>query len=65
MPALKKGIASTELTHKLGLRQKTCWLFKLKVAQAMLSNPKTPMLGNVDVAENDVGGQDNQSIGRN
>lgn len=34
----KKGIASTELSRKLGLRQKTCWLFKQKVMQAMKSS---------------------------
>lgn len=26
----KSGISSTELSRKLGLRQKTCWLFKQK-----------------------------------
>lgn len=27
----KKGISSTGLSRKLGLRQKTCWLFEQKV----------------------------------
>lgn len=31
----KKGISSTELSRKLGLRQKTCWLFRRKVLTAM------------------------------
>lgn len=31
----KKGISSTELSRKLGLRQNTCWLFKQKVMRAM------------------------------
>lgn len=34
----KKGIASTELARKLGLRQKTCWAFKRKVMKAMKSS---------------------------
>ena len=34
----KKGISSTELSRKLGLRQKTCWLFKQKVMRGMKSN---------------------------
>jgi hypothetical protein len=65
MSTSKKGIASTELSRKLGLRQKTCWLFRLKVAQAMKSSQKTPMQGKVDIDETYVGGQDDQSIGRN
>jgi len=34
----KKGISSTELSRKLGLRQKTCWVFKQKVMGAMKSS---------------------------
>ena len=30
----KNGISSTELSRKLALRQKTCWLFKQKAAAA-------------------------------
>ncbi len=30
-----KKVSSTELSRKLGLRQKTCWLFKKKVMEAM------------------------------
>ncbi len=33
----KKGISSTKLSRKLGLRQKTCWAFKQKVMKAMES----------------------------
>jgi len=31
----KKGISSEELSRKLELRQKTCWTFKQKIAQAI------------------------------
>src|SRR5690606_11716203 len=31
MATTKNGISSTELSRKLSLRQKTCWLFKQKV----------------------------------
>ena len=44
----KKGIYSTELSRKLGLRQKTCWYFKRKVMRTMESSDKYPLEGNVD-----------------
>lgn len=61
----KKGISSTELSRKLELRQKTCWLFRQKVQKAMQSSKRNPMKGKVDVDETYVGGQDDQAIGRN
>lgn len=61
----KNGISSTELSRKLALRQKTCWLFKQKVMKAMESSQNFPMVGKVDVDETYVGGQDDQAIGRN
>jgi len=60
----KNGISSTELSRKLELRQKTCWLFKQKVMKAMESSQGFPMEGKVDVDETYVGGQDDQAIGR-
>jgi len=45
--ANKKGISSTELSRKLGLRQKTCWYFKRKVMRAMASSDNYPLIGNV------------------
>ena len=45
----KKGMASTELSRKLQLRQKTCWLFKQKVMQAMESSNIHPLLGQVEL----------------
>lgn len=61
----KKGISSTELSRKLELRQKTCWLFKQKVMKAMESSKGFPMTEQVEVDETYVGGQDESAIGRN
>lgn len=60
----KNGISSTELSRKLGLRQKTCWLFKHKVMKAMESSQSFPMSGKVDVDQTYVGGQDEAAVGR-
>ena len=60
----KKGISSTELSRKLELRQKTCWLFKQKVMRAMQSSSQNPMLGNVEVDETVVGQQEEGVKGR-
>jgi hypothetical protein len=47
----KKGIASTELSRKLGLGQKTCRYFKRKVMKAMQSIDNHPLTGKVDIDE--------------
>lgn len=60
----KKGIASTELSRKLQLRQKTCWLFKQKVMAAMKSSGEHPMKGTVEVDETVVGQQEEGVRGR-
>jgi hypothetical protein len=54
----KKGITSTELSRKLGLKQKVCWLFKRKVMKAMDSSKNFPLSGIVEVDETFVGGSD-------
>jgi hypothetical protein len=64
MSTSSKGIASTELSRKLGLRQKTCWLFKLKVMQAMKSSGNYKIEGKVEVDETVVGGQEEGLVGR-
>lgn len=64
MSTSSKGIASTELSRKLGLRQKTCWLFKLKIMQAMKSSGNYKIGGNVEVDETVVGGQEEGVVGR-
>jgi len=64
MSTSSKGISSTELSRKLGLRQKTCWLFKLKVMHAMKSSGNYKIEGKVEVDETVVGGQEEGVVGR-
>lgn len=64
MSSNKKGIASTELSRKLELRQKTCWLFKRKVMVAMKTSGRYPLGGTVEVDETVVGGQEKNVRGR-
>lgn len=61
----KNGISSCELSRKLELRQKTCWLFKKKVMEAMESGHNFPMIGKVEVEDTYVGGQDDKALGSN
>ena len=63
MSTNKQGIASTELSRKLGLRQKTCWLFQQKVMKAMVSSGKYPLMGKVEVDETVVGQQEEGVVG--
>lgn len=60
----KQGISSTELSRKLGLRQKTCWSFKQKVMKAMASSLQSPMLGKVEVDETVIGQEEEGTRGR-
>ena len=60
----KKGISSTELSRKLGLRQKTCWLFKQKVMRGMQSNHLHKLEGQVEVDETVIGGSEEGVVGR-
>lgn len=60
----KKGISSTELSRKLGLRQKTCWSFKQKVMRAMKSSGRHKIKGKAEVDETVVGGQEEGTKGR-
>ena len=60
----KNGMSSTELSRKVGLRQKTCWLFKRKVMTAMRTSGKHPLTGEVEVDETVVGGQESGTKGR-
>lgn len=59
-----KGISSTELSRKLGLRQKTCWLFKMKVMKAIESSGSYKIEGNTEVDESVVSEQEENVIGR-
>jgi hypothetical protein len=60
----RKGISSTELSRKLGLRQKTCWLFKQKVMNGMKSSGQSKITGKAEVDETVVGGQEEGVRGR-
>jgi hypothetical protein len=60
----RKGISSTELSRKLGLRQKTCWLFKQKVMHGMKSSGQFKITGKAEVDETVVGGQEEGLRGR-
>ena len=60
----KKGIASTELSRKLELRQKTAWFFKQKVMNAMKSSNNFMLEGSVEVDETVVGQQEQGVVGR-
>jgi hypothetical protein len=61
---IRKGISSTELSRKLGLRQKTCWLFKQKVMHGMKSSGQFKITGKAEVDETVVGGQEEGVRGR-
>ena len=60
----KQGISSTELSRKLGLRQKTCQSFKRKVMIAMASSQNYPLKDKVEVDETVVGQQEEGLRGR-
>lgn len=60
----RKGISSTELSRKLGLRQKTCWMFKQKAMNAMKSSGQSKITGKAEVDETVVGGQEEGVRGR-
>lgn len=58
-----KGMSSLELSHEFELRQKTCWMFKWKIQQAMQSSQKYP-LENAHVDEFVIGGPEENKRGR-
>ena len=51
MSTSKKGMASTELSRRLELGQKTCWRFKRKVMKAMESSGEHPLNGFIEIDE--------------
>lgn len=60
----KKGMSSCELSKEVGCNQKSAWLFKSKLQEAMKSSELYPLTGKVDVDEFAVGGLDQESQGR-
>ncbi|GAA5225395.1 IS1595 family transposase [Membranihabitans marinus] len=51
----KKGISSCELSRTLQLRQKTCWLFRLKVLSAMETHRNVGLSGKVEISDFEIG----------
>jgi len=62
--AKKKGMSTLELSQEFELRQKTCWEFKWKIQQAMISSKLHPISGIVHVDEFYVGGEEEGRRGR-
>ena len=57
-------MSSLELSSEFELRQKTCWSFKSKIQQAMVSSLKHPLIGTIHVDEFMVGGPEEDKRGR-
>ncbi len=60
----KKGMSSLELSSEFELRQKTCWLFKQKVQEAMKSSLKSQLAGVIHVDEFVIGDPEEGKKGR-
>ena len=60
----KKGMSTIELSREFGLNQKTTWLFKRKVQEAMKSSNKEPLRGIVQIDEFSIGGHEEGKKGR-
>jgi DNA-directed RNA polymerase subunit RPC12/RpoP len=54
----KKGLSTIELASEFGLQQKTCWLFKRKIQEAMRSQDSSLLTGDIDVDETAIGGKE-------
>ena len=64
MSMAKKGKSSCELGRELGIRQKTAWLFRKKVQEAMASLGRYPLEGQVEVDEFMIGQREAGKKGR-
>lgn len=60
----KKGMSTVELSKEFSLQQRTCWLFKRKVQEAMKSSGQYPLEESVEVDEFLVGGYEEGKKGR-
>lgn len=60
----KKGMSSVELATEVKVQQKTAWLFKLKIKNAMIQEQQALLEGKVQVDEMLVGGYSKGNIGR-
>lgn len=62
--ARKKGMSSCELSKEYNCQQKSAWLFKAKLQEAMKSSGKYPLEEKVEVDEFVVGGLEKEKRGR-
>lgn len=60
----KKGMSTVELSKELNLQQKTCWLFKRKIQEAMKSSGQQLLMGHVEVDEFVIGQSEEGKPGR-
>ncbi len=60
----KKGMSTCELAKEFGCQQKSAWLLKAKLQEAMKSSEQHELQGNVEVDEFMVGGFDQDAPGR-
>lgn len=64
MSCSSKGMSSVQVAKRLGITQKTAWLFMQKVRHAMKSSEQFPMEGNVHVDEFVIGKKEEGKRGR-
>jgi len=64
MSTTTKSCSSTVMARKLGINQKTAWLFMSKVRKAMSSSGTYPLEGNCEVDEILIGGKQAGKRGR-
>lgn len=64
MSATTKGLSSTQMGKRYGIKRQTAWLFMQKVREGMKSSGKSPMKGKVVVDEFVVGGREVNKQGR-
>lgn len=60
----KKGMSSIELSAEVSVQQKTAWLFRLKVKNAMSESAPPLLAGTIQVDETLIGGYSEGAIGR-
>lgn len=64
MSATTKGLSSTQMGKRYGIKRQSAWLFMQKVRGGMKSSGKSPMEGKVVVDEFVVGGKEANKQGR-
>jgi len=64
MSCSTKSISSTQVARRVGITQKTAWLFMHKVRQAMQSSEQFPLEGKVEVDEFVIGSKEQGKPGR-